>query len=154
MGQYAGMGIEKDEPLFDPYINGETELKGLVYDDVVVASSGVSNGVKKSISSKIQMDEVQTHKMTFDLSEFPIIKDKEKLSVCAVLIDTNSGKVINASQSKVLSFEEVSIDSELVGEEAVEVERYTIDGRKVQRPVAGINIVRYSNGRVVKELVR
>ena len=154
MGQYAGIGLEGEEPLFEPYINGEEELKGVIYDNVVVASLGVYGGIEETISSEIKIDEIQTHKMAFDLSEFPIIQDKSKLSVCAVLLDTNSGKVVNANKGKVIAWGESSISSELVREEGLEIERYTVDGRKIQRPVKGINIVKYSNGRVLKELVR
>ena len=39
-------------------------------------------------------------------------------------------------------------------DQVVEVARYTADGRKVSQPVAGINIVRYSDGKVVKRVVR
>lgn len=154
MGQYAGIGLEGEEPLFEPYINGEEELKGVIYDNVVVASLGVYGGIEETISSEIKIDKIQTHKMAFDLSEFPIIHDKSKLSVCAVLLDTNSGKVVNANKGKVIAWGESSISSELVREEGLEIERYTVDGRKIQRPVKGINIVKYSNGRVLKELVR
>lgn len=154
MGQYVGIGLEGEEPLFEPYINGEEELKGVIYDNVVVASLGVYGGIEETISSEIKIDKIQTHKMAFDLSEFPIIQDKSKLSVCAVLLDTNSGKVVNANKGKVIAWGESSISSELVREEGLEIERYTVDGRKIQRPVKGINIVKYSNDRVLKELVR
>ena len=141
MGQYAGIGLEGEEPLFEPYINGEEELKGVIYDNVVVASLGVYGGIEETISSEIKIDEIQTHKMAFDLSEFPIIQDKSKLSVCAVLLDTNSGKVVNANKGKVIAWGESSISSELVREEGLEIERYTVDGRKIQRPVKGITKV-------------
>lgn len=38
--------------------------------------------------------------------------------------------------------------------EAVEVERYTLDGRRVNGPVPGVNIVRYSDGSVLKVMVK
>lgn len=39
-------------------------------------------------------------------------------------------------------------------QEAVEIERYTLDGKKVSQPVKGVNIVRYSDGSVRKVLVK
>ncbi len=39
-------------------------------------------------------------------------------------------------------------------EVATEVARYSIDGRRLARPTKGINIVVFSNGKVVKEVVR
>ena len=70
-----------------------------------------------------------------------------------MLIDTNSGKVINASQCKVIEAGETAISS-VNNEQVVEVARYTVDGSQVSLPVKGINIVRYSDGRVVKTVVR
>ncbi len=37
---------------------------------------------------------------------------------------------------------------------AVETARYTIDGRKIEAPAQGINIIHYSNGTVAKQIVR
>ena len=37
---------------------------------------------------------------------------------------------------------------------AVEVARYTLDGRQISAPVAGVNVVRMSDGTCRKELVK
>ena len=36
----------------------------------------------------------------------------------------------------------------------VEVERYTVDGRKISKPVKGLNIVKMSDGRTIKVIVK
>lgn len=41
--------------------------------------------------------------------------------------------------------------NDAVGEDAVEVERFDLSGRKITKPVQGVNIVRYSDGSVRKE---
>ncbi len=153
MGDYAGMGLEEKEPLLEPFINGEEQMTGLVYDDVVVASKGVMEGIEGSISSSIKIDEVQSHQCSFNLADYPIIQDKTQLTAYAVLIDTQSGKVVNVGRSKVVKAGETAIGSTMT-DQVVEVARYTADGRKVSQPVAGINIVRYSDGKVVKRVVR
>ena len=153
MQDYEGIGLEDAEPLFDPFINGPEEMKGLVYDDVVVASKGVHKGIEGSISSTIKLDEVQTNHFTFTLSDYPIIQDKSKLRTFAVLLDTKSGKVINVNECKVTGCE-TGITNVTAAGKAVEVARYTVDGTQVSLPVKGINIVRYSDGRVVKTVVR
>lgn len=152
--QYAGFGLEVEEPLFDLYINGETEMTGLVYDDVVVATKGLVKGIEGTISKSIRLGEVQTDKQVFTLSRYPIIQDKTKLNAFAVLIDTNSGKVINANKCKVMSGTETAIDICNNDSITMEMERYSIDGRKLQRPAKGINIVKYSNGKVVKQIIK
>ncbi len=154
MGEYAGKGLENVEPLLGQFINGDEELTDLVYDDVVIAAKGVTSDMDESISSTIKQGEVQTKKYTFDLTKYPIIQDKTKLNACAVIIDTKSGKVINASQCKVLLPGVNAISGNTAAGNAVEVERYTIDGTKVQAPVKGFNIIKYSDGRVVKSIVK
>jgi len=154
MGEYAGKGLEDVEPLLGQFINGDDELTDLVYDDVVIAAKGVTGDMDESISSTIKQGETQTKKYTFDLTKYPIIQDKTKLNACAVIIDTKSGKVINASQCKVLLPGVNAISGNTAAGNAVEAERYTIDGTKVQAPVKGFNIIKYSDGRVVKSIVK
>ena len=43
---------------------------------------------------------------------------------------------------------------EIQAAEAVETARYTLDGRRIDAPVKGINIVRYSDGSVRKVMVK
>ena len=37
---------------------------------------------------------------------------------------------------------------------ATEVARYTVDGRKINKPVKGINLVKMSNGKTLKVIVK
>ena len=153
MGFYAGKGYETYDPLFEQYVNGPEEMTGLVYDNVVVAIKGLKTGVEGSISPTIQVDEIQTGKESFDLSEYPVIQDKKQLSACVVILDTKSGKVINVNKCQVKAVE-TGISGNKADGKAVEVARYTADGRQVSQPVEGVNIIRYSNGRIVKSVVR
>lgn len=56
---------------------------------------------------------------------------------------------LKSGESQSVAVEEIE-----AGEAAVEVERYTLDGRKVNGPVPGVNIVRYSDGTVRKVMVK
>ena len=70
-----------------------------------------------------------------------------------MLLDTKSGKVVNVNECKVTNCE-TGISNVTTDGKAVEVTRYTAVGRQVSQPVKGVNIVRYSDGRVVKTVVR
>lgn len=96
---------------------------------------------------------MQTNHFTFTLSDYPIIQDNSKLRAFAVLLDTKSGKVVNVNECKVKGVE-TGISDNTAASKAVEVARYTADGQQVSQPVKGVNIVRYSDGRVVKTVVR
>lgn len=150
MYEFDGYGLEEEEPLFEPFIKASEKMTGLVYDDVIVASQGAITGIEGSISPTINIDEIQTNKISFNLSDYPIIQDKKKLNAYAVLIDTNSKKVINSCQCKVLDSTPTGISNKVADGNIAELERYTVDGRKIQKPVKGINIIKYSNGKVVK----
>ncbi len=145
LNEYQGIGLEDIEPLFEPFVNGESEMTGLVYDDVVIAADGLEDGIGGSVSSTINLGEAQTNTYTFYLNEYSKIQDKTKLNAYAVLIDTNSGKVIEAGETVI---------SSVNNEQVVEVARYTADGRQVNQPVEGVNLVKYSDGSVVKRVVR
>lgn len=60
-----------------------------------------------------------------------------------MLVDLKSG------ESKPVDVDEIEIAGNVE-----EVERYTLDGRKVSAPVPGVNIVRYSDGSVRKVMVK
>ncbi len=56
---------------------------------------------------------------------------------------------LKSGESQSVAVEEIE-----AGEAAIEAERYTLDGRKVNGPVPGVNIVRYSDGSVRKIMVK
>jgi hypothetical protein len=60
---------------------------------------------------------------------------------------------VNATKAYITSVA-TAIDA-VTPETAVrEVARYALDGRRLTSPTKGINIVKYSNGRVVKMIVK
>ena len=153
MQDYAGIGLEEVEPLFDPFINGPEEMKGLVYDDVVVASKGVHKGYRGQHLLDDQAGRGADQPLLLHALRLSYHRDKSKLRAFAVLLDTKSGKVVNVNECKVTNCE-TGISNVTTDGKAVEVTRYTAVGRQVSQPVKGVNIVRYSDGRVVKTVVR
>jgi hypothetical protein len=57
--QYAGMGIETYDSLFDKWINGTNPMKDIIYDNVAIATIGTLNGIKNSITAPIKEDEIK-----------------------------------------------------------------------------------------------
>lgn len=86
-----------------------------------------------------------------------VLSQPGKLRVVAVLTDGRSGKFINCNSSAHMDGEPMVDPSstERIHADGVSVEtgRWTLDGRRVDAPVPGVNIVRYSDGTVRKELV-
>ena len=71
-----------------------------------------------------------------------------------MLINTQTGRIENAAKCSIADAIPNSISSVSDRKEtAVETARYTLDGRQITAPQKGINIVKYSDGRVRKEVI-
>ena len=70
------------------------------------------------------------------------------------LLNTDTKEVVNAAKCSIASAGTTGIERAESSEQTVEVARYTLDGRRVAAPVRGVNIVKYSDGTVVKQVVK
>ena len=150
---YKGNDIVEKEPLFDMWINGEGEIPDYMYNDVAVAAKDVEYGMDNSIPANVTEEETISHEYTFDLNNYVKVSNTENISVCALLIDRTTHKIINSASVKLdeaSSIEGIYAD----GENVTETARYTVDGRMITAPEKGINIVKYSDGSVKKIVVR
>ena len=146
-----GLGWEDEEPLFDMWVNGDKKVKGVVYDDIAVAAYDVADGIDGSIPAKVTEEEINEYSVEFYLDFYSAIQDKSKLNIIAFIIDKATGRIVNADCKKI--GEDTGIESLDSTDDAYETSRYTIDGRRISTPEKGINIVRYSDGRVEKVVV-
>ena len=90
---------------------------------------------------------------TLSLPSYAKLKNalqKDQLYVVAILVDQN-GKVINAAKAHVTDASSVT---GIHNTNATEAVRYTLDGRQINAPQHGINIVRMSDGTVRKVMVK
>lgn len=140
------------EPLFEYWINEGKFVKGVVYDDVIIAARGIVTGVEGSVPAEVVEGDKNIHSIKFDLNQYGVIQNRDNLSVVAVLIDKVNGNVVN-SNSVQLSMSS-SIEGVSEKEDARETARYTTDGRMINDLQKGINIVKYSDGTVRKVCVK
>lgn len=141
-------------------------VKDVVYDHVAVMTQDIDTGVEGSITAPIVLDAVQSHSTTFDLSNGiepyysnyygDLLQDKSKLKVVALLINTETGEIVNADEKEVAPYgSTVGINNSVAaGEEVKEVGRYSLDGAKISAPVKGINIIKMSDGTTRKVIVK
>ncbi len=127
-----------------------------VFDDVAVSSSYNTAGINQATSFNMQKDVAVTQEYTLKMPTKKSVKEVlklNKLNVVVILLDSK-GKVVNAGKATVTldptGIEEVNNNAA----EVKEVARYTVDGRRINAPQRGVNIVKYSDGRSVKEIVR
>ena len=151
--QFKGQGLEDIEPLFDIWVNGKSQVKGIPYGEVAIAAKGIETGIAGSIPAEVQEDVAVTHSVEFDLSMYKKIQNRENMNLVVVLFDKTTGTVINADLTKFTDqtgIEGVEVDNENV----VEVARYTVDGARINGVQKGINLVKYSDGTVKKVIVK
>ena len=90
----------------------------------------------------------------FDSAHNSLWQDKTKLKVCVLLINLSTKKIENAAKCIITDGSATGISAVEEGQNTViELERYTLEGRRIHNPQKGINIVRYSDGSVRREIV-
>jgi len=131
---------------------------GLVFNDVVVLTSELLGGSDNAISEATSDVPVELS-YAFDLSDAlntsdePIIQDLTKLKVAAILIDNNTGAVVNANKAAVTDGSAVGI-VEHRSDNSAPAAFYDLMGRSQLKAQHGLNIVRQANGNTRKLIVK
>lgn len=126
----------------------------LVFNDVQIASSYKSSqNQADALTGEVAAgNKAQTsYQLSLPTSRTKLMEaiNRDEIYVVALVIDNTTGKIANAARAKVGGSTGItSIDGDSAN--ATEVARYTIDGRQTSAPVKGINLVKMSDGRIMK----
>lgn len=125
------------------YVEGWSQVKGMVYNHVAIESQGMDNGLEDSKMTDFRADEVKMHSTTFeDVNKYSVIRDRSKIEIAAVLFNTKTGKIENAARCSVRNHGTTGIRPNLVQEQKKTEGIYDMQGRKVNgKPTPGIYIV-------------
>lgn len=125
------------------YVEGWSQVKGMVYNHVAIESQGMDNGLEDSKMTDFRADEVKTHSTTFEgVNKYSVIRDRSKIEIAAVLFNTKTGKIENAARCSVRNHGTTGIRPNLVQEQKKTEGIYDMQGRKVNgKPTPGIYIV-------------
>lgn len=117
---------------------GASKVAGLVFDDVVISTTGI-RGVEGSIPSSLDMEETASHSLTFDLTTVKegLIASKNKLRIVAAVADAD-GRILNSAKNEVNDYTGAAVD--VISGENAPVEYYNLQGVKVENPSQGIFI--------------
>lgn len=131
---------------------GKSKVGGLVFNDVVVSTTGIY-GIDGSVPSALEPEQKVSHSLTFDLSKISsrLIPDKNKLRVIAAVLDKN-GIVLNCAKNEVNDYVESSV-GELDSSSDALVEYYNLNGVKVSEPSNGI-FIRKQGSKTSKVVIR
>ena len=134
---------------------GKSSVSGLIFNDVALSSSYVSGSNKAAKLTNLSSEEPAISEYTLNLPTKTALKnaiDKEQVYVAALIID-NSGIIVNAAKAKVMPYEPTGIIN--VKPSAIDAQQYyTIDGKRIDAPVKGVNIVKYSDGSTRKVVIK
>lgn len=125
------------------YVEGWSQVKGMVYNHVAIESQGMDNGLEDSKMTDFRADEVKTHSTTFEgVNKYSVIRDRSKIEIAAVLFNTKTGKIENAARCSVRNHGTTGIRPNLVQKQKKTEGIYDMQGRKVNgKPTPGIYIV-------------
>ena len=97
----------------DPNLQALAEMPSritdIVYDHVAVAGWGLESGVEGSIPQSFSAGEWLNNTYQVDISSNTIIQDKSKLHLVAMIINKNTGKIVNATKTSIESPVSVTI---------------------------------------------
>ena len=162
---WAQKGVLHDDIFVDENENPVTVpmIEDMVYNHVALMSQNLTGTTTGEIKAPIVADAKQSASTTFDISngvkgsflQNELIQDKSKLKVVAMLINTETGEIVNADEKEIAAYDPTGIENvTATGEEAVEVARYALDGTQLSVPTKGVNIVKMSDGTTKKVIVK
>ncbi|MBR6030798.1 MAG: hypothetical protein IKP36_02425 [Bacteroidaceae bacterium] len=146
---YSGQSVGGDMAW---WCSAGSSVTGIEFNHVAVAGWSVQNGVNNSVNPIIDSNTEQTHTYTGSISGNSLVQDKTKLKAVALLIDRTNGTIVNAAQTAIEDYG-TGISTVSSKEDTPEA-RYSLDGRKLQTPQKGINIIRMSDGTTRKVLIK
>lgn len=154
-----GTGVEKaSELLADNRLTiylTEEGLKGRQYSSGKWESSFDHNNTLRAVLTDYKGDVITWNSDNFELTKsytIPADYVAENLSITAFvapLISNNSSNAVNNCERVKVNVTSNAIET-VNKEDAQEVARYTLDGRRVNDSQKGLNIIRMANGKTVK----
>ena len=116
-------------------------MKNMTYDHVAIAIDGCDGGLPNSITLPIEAGVTQQYQHQTDLSANPLVQDKQRLRVVAMLVDGRDGTVVNAAAAPVTmpssGIEEVQAQPSAPRGSNY----YNLAGQRLRQPVKGLSIV-------------
>lgn len=147
-------GAEGLGPEMDQFTQGESSQL-LVYDDVLIANSEY-NGIENSLPASVKEGEESSNSYQFALSEMVstsgeyLVQDQNKLNVIALIVNPETGEIINAAKCRVQNnTSAITGITDNVSRNVEHIEYYDISGRKLSSlPGKGIYVktVKYTDG--------
>lgn len=159
-------GIDNEEYLSQFYKGGKygtNPAEGVVYGDVMIGSSYSTGGVNlaPALTGEPQIGAKDGTEYSVSLPKSSGLLGAinwDKVYVVALVV-ANDGTIENAAKAQVTNWEKAEEALGIEGVQAsaangTEIARYNVSGQRIAAPQKGLNIVKYSDGRTVKVIVK
>ena len=146
-------------PEADIFFAGSSSIPNMHYNDVVVATTRLRNGLiklpakveaEKAFSIEGTISEVDSIK---NMANYPVIQDSKNLRIVALLLN-EKGEIVNGAQAKVTGYETTGIRN--INNNAAEADVpaiYNLQGHRLQTMQKGLNIIRTKDGKTKKVML-
>lgn len=122
----------------DKYVKSPNPIRDLHYNEVAIAQSeNLGAPIAGSLPSDVKEFTPYEHTFSFDIAGNTLPLDKEKMEVVVVLINSETGEVMNANKGHV---GDITGIEEIKNEELGMKNYYDLSGRRVMSPTKGIYI--------------
>lgn len=146
-------------PEADIFFAGSSSIPNMHYNDVVVATTRLRNGLIK-LPAKVEAEKAFCIEGTIteidsikNMANYPVIQDSKNLRIVALLIN-EKGEIVNGAQAKVTGYETTGIRN--INTNAAEADVpaiYNLQGHRLQTMQKGLNIIRTKDGKTKKVML-
>ena len=146
-------------PEADIFFAGSSSIPNMHYNDVVVATTRLRNGLIK-LPAKVEAEKAFSIEGTItevdsikNMANYPVIQDSKNLRIVALLLN-EKGQIVNGAKAKVTGYETTGIRN--INTNAAEADVpaiYNLQGHRLQTMQKGLNIIRTKDGKTKKVML-
>lgn len=123
-----------------PWREAPYRVDGMEYNHVAVNTLGIKSGIAGSIQAPIVSGVAQHYSNLVTTLNVRIIQDKGRLTAVAMILNTETGEIVNAAKADIMPFGYNAISDATTDAAAQPSAVYDLQGRRVGYPAKGIYI--------------
>lgn len=158
---YPPTAVDND-PLLTPFCNGGeygASSVTLTFNDVMIGSSYSKTGTNLAPvpTGDVKAGSTFTGTYTVSMPTKAMLKNaiNNKEVYAVALVVASDGTIANAAKARVLTGDELAgIEKPIADGDAKEMVRYNANGQVISAPQKGLNIIKLSNGKTLKTIVK
>ena len=126
---YSGMGTGDANLL--PIESKPDKIVDIEYNHVGIGAWGAQRGIEGSIAATIVKDQPQHFTHVCSVADNPLVQDKNRLSMVALILDTQTGTIINAAKCRIADYDPAGIHPLNTTDDPSAIPVYDLSGRKI-----------------------